>query len=100
MSALQGIAIDDLCSTMAGICLQGQSMDTGRVLVNNLRHLEALHRCCRFVEQARDSWQRELSLEFISDDIKRSVGELDRITGRQADQDLLERIFAAFCVGK
>ncbi len=100
ISALKGNGVDELRKGLARVCLRGRAVDTDRVLVNNLRHLEALGHGLDFLERADRSLREGLSLEFISDDVKRAVRELDRITGRQADQDLLDRIFAAFCVGK
>ena len=40
------------------------------------------------------------SLEFISEEIKSAVNQLDAITGRNIDEDLLDRIFSEFCIGK
>jgi len=100
VSALKEMAINELRDAMARICLQGKALNVDRVLVNNVRHLEALQRCGDYVKQARESLSRELPPEFVSEDIHRAVDELDRITGRRADQDLLQQIFATFCVGK
>jgi len=100
ISALKGSGIEELRDNMARICLQDTTVNTDRVLVNNLRHLEALGHCGHLIEQAQGSLRQGLSFEFVSDDIKRAVDELDRITGRRADQDLLEQIFATFCLGK
>ena len=33
-------------------------------------------------------------------EIKAAVNQLDAITGRNIDEDLLDRIFSEFCIGK
>ena len=40
------------------------------------------------------------SLEFISEEIKAAINQLDAITGRNIDEDLLNRIFSEFCIGE
>lgn len=70
------------------------------ILISNLRHIEALKRAEKFVAEAADSSDNKLSLEFIAQDIKDALKYLDNISGRVFSQDLLDRIFSDFCIGK
>ena len=63
------------------------------------RHVEALERCARHVDDAGarlDAGQGELAAE----DLRRAQQALGEITGAFEADDLLGRIFAGFCVGK
>jgi len=100
ISVLQRRNLEQLRQTMVDTVLEGRPLESGRLLVSNLRHIEALRRAAAFLNAALGSLKGDLSAEFVSEDIRKAVDELDRITGRQADQDLLDRIFAAFCIGK
>ena len=54
---------------------------------------ENLQGACRLMEE-------NTSLEFIAEELKAAVNQLDAITGRNIDEDLLDRIFSEFCIGK
>ena len=75
-------------------------MDTHGILISNARHVRALHDALAAVAQAQETLEKKLSLEFVSEEIKRAVNFLDAITGRYVDNDLLELIFTRFCIGK
>jgi tRNA modification GTPase len=69
-------------------------------LVSNLRHIEAIKKAQGFIEQATNSYDKGLSLEFIAVDIKDALLYLDGILGKSFSEDLLDKIFSEFCIGK
>jgi len=42
----------------------------------------------------------ELGMEFVAADLRAALAALGGITGRSTDEDLLDRIFSRFCLGK
>jgi tRNA modification GTPase len=46
------------------------------------------------------SLRENYPLDIISIDIRNALSELDKLLGRNFTEDLLENIFANFCVGK
>ncbi len=80
--------------------LHGQTIDTTRILVSNVRHIEALDKAYQFISGAQRFLQDNISTEFICENLKEAVNALDRITGRDIDEDLLRDIFSSFCIGK
>lgn len=69
-------------------------------LTVTLRHKESLEAALDAVTRALSAIEENLSGEFIAADIKRSVDRLGEITGETAAEDILERIFSSFCIGK
>src|SRR3989338_6512237 len=100
VSALNKEGIRELEKKIVAQVWHGKVVDTHGILVSNARHVRALQDALAAVGQAQETLKKELSLEFVSEGIKRAVGFLDAITGRHVDNDLLEQIFAQFCVGK
>ena len=91
VSAKTGEGLDELKRRI--VALSGAR--EGAVLTNE-RHIKAL-------ENARDALQhagnaRELTL--VATDVRDALHSLGTITGRDVDADVLDRIFARFCVGK
>jgi tRNA modification GTPase len=41
-----------------------------------------------------------MGMEFVSADLRASLSALGGISGRSTDEDLLDRIFSRFCLGK
>ena len=70
------------------------------ILASNLRHIEAIKKAQGFIEQAANSSDKGFSLEFIAQDIKDALLYLDGILGRRFSEDLLNKIFSEFCIGK
>ncbi|MBI5150048.1 MAG: tRNA uridine-5-carboxymethylaminomethyl(34) synthesis GTPase MnmE [Candidatus Omnitrophica bacterium] len=100
VSALKKEGVKELEDAVVERVWHGQMTDTKGVLVSNMRHVRALRDCLEAVQKAEETLASGLSLEFVSEEIKRAVNYLDTITGRHADNDLLEQIFAQFCIGK
>lgn len=70
------------------------------VLVTNLRHIQALERALDGVEQAARSVEAGRAGELIAMDLRIAADALGEITGVITTDEILERIFAEFCVGK
>lgn len=71
-----------------------------RIMVSNLRHVSALKMAYSSLIGAMEIIEQEIAWEFASEEIKQAVNQLDGITGRNIDQDLLDKIFSQFCIGK
>lgn len=100
VSAAEKTGIDELEKAIEENILHGAGMDMTNVLLTNARHVEALKNAAEYVQQAQKLFQENISLEFISENLKEALGALDRITGKDIDEDLLNEIFSNFCIGK
>jgi len=100
VSALNRIGMEGLEAAIVENVWHGKTVDTHGVLVSNLRHINALKSCQEGLVKAKNILREGLSLEFISEEIKMAVNDLDSITGRNVDRDLLDNIFTQFCIGK
>lgn len=69
-------------------------------IVTNVRHYDALRRAQLALDYAIDSLQAALSPEFTAVDLRSSLDCIGEIVGKTTTDDILERIFAQFCVGK
>ena len=79
---------------------QGKLPSPELMLVSNLRHIQALRDAQKLVGQARMIIADKISLEFITQNLKDACVYLDKILGKNFSADLLDRIFADFCIGK
>ncbi len=70
------------------------------VAVTNARHKQALQLATQSLNHAQESTRSEMSQEFIALDIRDALQHLGEISGETTTDDLLDRIFSTFCIGK
>ncbi len=71
------------------------------VIVSNLRHYEALQKAQAAIERVIAGLTRNLSGDFLSQDIRECMHYLSEITGGEITSDeVLGNIFERFCIGK
>lgn len=100
ISALTRQGLPELEDKIVERIWQAPDIVTAEIMLTNMRHIQALLRAQAALGHALEYGRTGLSWEFISEDIKSAVRELDRITGRDMDSDLLDKIFSQFCIGK
>lgn len=98
VSALSGQGLAELEQTMARVLLADAPAGGTDALINRAHQRQSLHK-------AHDAVGRVLSAygaspEFLSIDLREALHALGEITGQTTPDDLLERIFAEFCIGK
>ncbi len=68
--------------------------------VANPRHAEALERAREALRRAHASAEAGAPGEIVSFELREALQALGEVTGETVDEDLLERIFSRFCIGK
>ncbi len=69
-------------------------------IVNNVRHRQLLDRSLESMLSVKKSLEEEASPELVAIDLKEAIYELGLIIGRSVSDDILDRIFEQFCIGK
>ncbi len=70
------------------------------VIVTNLRQENLLSKTRKFLTNAVKAIEDDMSIEFIASDIRKARASIEEITGKTTDEDILDRIFSQFCIGK
>lgn len=76
----------------------GPAAGLGREL--SARHRAALRHAADALEKGLDAARGGLPLDLFAEVLRAATAELDSISGRTTSEDLLDRIFGAFCIGK
>ena len=71
---------------------------TEGLLITNARHNAALKEALDALKNARAAV--ELPLDCVSIDLRTALRALEEITGESASENMVERIFEKFCLGK
>ncbi len=99
-SASTGDGIDKLHAAMVRATLGGKVVSPDDVVVTNVRHKDALERALSSVRAAGEAITNGTPADFVTIDLGAALSALGEITGEDASEDLLDRIFSQFCIGK
>jgi len=99
VSALTGEGINELRRAVLNK-VTGTEMDTSVSLAPNLRHKKALMEASQYFKAAVLNTREGRPMEIIAVDLKSGLDALAEITGESADEELYEKIFSEFCLGK
>jgi tRNA modification GTPase len=100
VSALTGAGLDDLEAAIVEAVFTGRAIANGTPLVTSQRHKEALCRALEHVEAAHAAHDEGRWPDLVAIDVSAAVRALGEITGQTASEELVETIFASFCIGK
>lgn len=79
---------------------QLKNIQAGDVIVNNVRHYEALLRAKQAIQRVIEGVDSGISGDFLSQDIRECMYHLGEITGQISNDEILGNIFSKFCIGK
>ena len=68
--------------------------------MTSARHQDALCRACQSLEAAVEALKAGTPQDLVSIDIREARSALGEITGRTVDEQIIDRIFENFCLGK
>ena len=100
ISALSGEGMEGLeAEIYAKIMGEGGAPDCSATVIN-LRHKECLLRAKECLQKAAQSVKMGREDELIAIDLKDAIEALGEITGIGVSEEIIDRIFEGFCVGK
>jgi tRNA modification GTPase len=99
ISALKGHGVEDLEKRIKEIVLGNDTNIYDRIIIN-ARQKNIIKEVSSLLKRAKDSMKKGLSEEFPSADLKTAYDLLGEITGDATSEDLLNKIFEKFCIGK
>ncbi|MBI3993939.1 MAG: 50S ribosome-binding GTPase, partial [Candidatus Lambdaproteobacteria bacterium] len=100
LSALTGQGMDALELALRRWALDDERPQIEPALITNLRQQQAAQAALDAVQGALAGLAQGLGDELLAVDLARALDALGDIVGETTADDLLERIFAEFCIGK
>lgn len=79
--------------------LEKETSESGEQ-ITKLRHKVALEKALEALKRAEASFQKKMSFEFVTLDLRAALESLRELTGEVYSEDLLDVIFSEFCIGK
>ena len=100
LSAKTGKGLNDLSSAIEKMFKLGQISAGDNNAITNLRHKEALGFALNSLSSAISSLEECIPYDIVSIDLTDSASRLGEITGKTVSDEIVDKIFARFCLGK
>jgi tRNA modification GTPase len=100
ISAADGKGLEELKAALFDANLANWKEEREGVVITNVRHKNALDRAGAALERAAGILRDNGPLELFSIEMRQALESIGEITGAISTEDILDRIFSDFCIGK
>lgn len=101
ISAMKNIGIEEMEDKMYEYIMGNDVEDSSNeLIITNIRHKSALEKTKEAVKNIINTIDMGYPLDLVSVDIKEALDSLSEITGEITSEDILDKVFSNFCVGK
>ena len=70
------------------------------IIITNIRHKNLIHKSISSIDKAEVSIEQNMPIDVIAICIKETLENLGEITGDNVSEDIIDKIFEKFCLGK
>ena len=92
--------IDKLIEKMVDRVLSGINIPEEGLIISNRRHMECLQKVHNRLTNLISSLEEGIQADMVALDLKYILSQLYNITGESVDNEILNRVFSQFCIGK
>lgn len=100
ISARTGAGTDELKRRITDLFFQGSIGQNDQVVITSVRHRDALVRADEALSRVEESIRNGLGEDFYTIDLMAAYEALGGILGETLEDDLADKIFSEFCMGK
>ena len=99
-SLADGSGVEKIEEFIENMVYGGEISQSQSMMVNNVRHIDLLAGSRDSLNDALDMTLARQALEFIEVDVRSAYESLGEITGETVSDDIINEVFARFCLGK
>lgn len=99
VSALTGSGVKEIEKAVGDMFSQGDIPPSGEIVANE-RHADAIKRAKDAIASGRGALKSGITPDAVLTEIEAAISALGEITGGTVREDITDRIFSRFCVGK
>ncbi|MDO5713929.1 MAG: tRNA uridine-5-carboxymethylaminomethyl(34) synthesis GTPase MnmE [Tissierellia bacterium] len=100
MSLLEENGVEPLENRLKELFYQEEIFANEDIYLTNIRHVHALKKAKEALEHAQEGLVASLPMDCIEVDFTMAMERLGEITGETIGEDVLDKIFSEFCIGK
>ena len=99
ISTKNGVGIESLKNAISDLFFNSE-ISRGELVITNIRHKDVLIKAREHCNAAIEALKNTSAIDLASIDIRNAWYSLGQITGDTIEEDLIDKIFKDFCLGK
>ena len=100
LSVMENESVKKIENLIIDLFFDGELQISSDSVLSNLRHINALKEAKKSLLEANESLKKKVFLDLIEVDLENVIGHISEITGTITTEDILDRVFSDFCIGK
>ena len=100
ISVLKNEGLEKITNTIQNMFFEGKIDIESDIIINNARQKNLLINAAKNLKEVLKSIDNGMSIDFIEIDLKSCMENLGLIVGKAVSDDLVDKIFSDFCIGK
>lgn len=100
ISAKEGTGKEELCEKLKEMFFQNELSYNNEIYISNMRHKSLLYDTRDSLHKVLESIEMDMGEDFFTIDLMSAYVSLGKIIGEELEDDLVNKIFAEFCMGK
>jgi len=100
ISAKNKEGIEELAKAVKQLFINEKLLNSERAMLSNVRHIGKFKEVLQALNDAKKAALDQIPIDFVEIDLRKAWANLGEITGQSSNEDLLDHLFANFCLGK
>lgn len=100
LSVMENESVKKIEDLIIDLFFDGELQISSDLVLSNLRHINALKEAKKSLLEVNESLKQKVFLDLIEVDLENVIGHISEITGTITTEDILDRVFSDFCIGK
>ena len=100
ISVLKNQGLEEIINKVNKMFFEGSINISDELIINNVRHKNLLIKAKNSLQEVLNSIENQMTIDFIEIDLKQAMENLGLIIGKTVSDDLIDKIFNKFCIGK
>lgn len=100
ISAINYVGIEELYKEITELFQLNEINLDNEIIITNIRHKNLITKAIENVKKTKKTIEEKMPLDIIAISIRDILEDLGKITGEIVDENIINEIFAKFCLGK
>lgn len=100
LSVMENESVMKVEKLIIDLFFDGELQISSDTVLSNLRHINALREAKKELLEVNESLNKRVFLDLIEVDLENVIAHISELTGTITTEDILDRVFSDFCIGK
>lgn len=100
LSVMKNESVKKVEKLILDLFFDGELQISSDTVLSNIRHINALKEARKELLEVKESLNKKVFLDLIEVDLENVIAHISEITGTITTEDILDRVFSDFCIGK